>query len=284
MKLCRLGSAGNEKPAIWQDGRWLDVSAFGEDYDESFFETDGMVRLQNWLQSHLSECPEISSPARIGPCVKRPSKIICIGLNYADHARETGAKIPSSPVIFLKAPSALCGVSDPLIIPEGSVKTDWEVELAVVIGRKASHIPESAAMQYVAGYAMMNDYSERYFQLEDTGQWTKGKSFDSFAPLGPWLVTADEIADPHQLHLWLSVNDEMQQNSHTREMIFKIPFLIHYLSKLMTLFPGDIISTGTPAGVGMGKHPQKFLKPGDIIAYGIEGLGEARQQAVAWRT
>jgi len=281
MKLGRLGEAGQEKPAVWQDDRWVDVSAFGEDYDESFFETNGPERLKSWLQRHMDSCPDIRT-SRIGPCVKRPSKIICIGLNYADHARETGVKIPSSPVIFLKAPSALCGVSDPLIIPRGSRKTDWEVELAVVIGKKAAHVSESSAMQYVAGYAMMNDYSERYFQLEDTGQWAKGKSFDSFAPLGPYLVTADEIPDPHQLNLWLSVNDEIQQQSNTREMIFQIPFLIHYLSHLMTLYPGDIISTGTPAGVGMGKHPPRFLQPGDRIAYGVDGLGEAQQQAVAF--
>lgn len=282
MKLGRIGAPGYEKPAIWQDGRWIDVSAFGEDYDEQFFATNGIRRLQEWLDTHLADCPKISA-MRVGPCVKKPSKIICIGLNYADHARETGANIPVSPVIFLKAPSALCGVSDPLMIPEGSQKTDWEVELAVVIGKKATHVPEIAAMDYIAGYTMMNDYSERHYQLEDTGQWTKGKSFDSFAPLGPWLVTPDEIPDPHRLNLWLSVNDEKQQQSNTREMIFQIPFLIHYLSRLMTLFPGDIISTGTPAGVGMGKHPARFLKPGDVIAYGIEGLGEVRQQAIAFR-
>ncbi|MCL6524745.1 MAG: fumarylacetoacetate hydrolase family protein [Thermoflavifilum sp.] len=280
MRLFRFGMPNDEHPGLWHNGQGYDVSAFGEDYDEHFWETDGIHRLKAWWEEHRQDCTPIS-PTRIAPCVKKPSKIICIGLNYADHARETGASRPSSPIIFLKAPSALCGVTDPLVIPVGSQQTDWEVELAVVIGKKAKHVDESTAMSYVAGYTIMNDYSERHFQLADTGQWTKGKSFDSFAPLGPYLVTADEIPDPHGLKLWLSVNGQMQQQSHTGEMIFRIPFLIHYLSRFMTLMPGDILSTGTPAGVGMGKRPPQFLQPGDIITYGIEQIGEVRQQAIA---
>ena len=212
----------------------------------------------------------------------RPSKIICIGLNYAKHAAESGAQPPTEPVVFFKATTALCGPNDAVVIPKNSVKTDWEVELAVIIGKKASYVEEADAMEYVAGYALHNDYSEREFQLERGGQWVKGKSNDTFAPVGPYLVTKDEVADPHNLHLWLSVNGQTLQNSNTSDMIFYIPKLISYLSHFMTLLPGDIISTGTPEGVGLGMKPPVYLKPGDVVELGIEGLGTQSQVAVAW--
>ncbi|TDB65263.1 fumarylacetoacetate hydrolase family protein [Arundinibacter roseus] len=283
MKLFRFGAFEQEKPGVLMpDGKWLDVSAFGEDYSENFFATDGLSRLAEWLQTQADTCPEVPEKSRLGSCIGRPSKIICIGLNYARHAAESGAEPPKEPVVFFKATSALCGPNDELIIPKNSVKTDWEVELAVVIGTKTSYIEESEAMNYVAGYVLHNDYSEREFQLERGGQWVKGKSNDTFAPLGPYFVSKDEIADPHNLPMWLSVNGQKVQNSNTADMIFYIPKLISYLSHFMTLLPGDVISTGTPEGVGLGMKPPVYLKPGDVIELGIEGLGTQRQEAVAW--
>lgn len=282
MKLIRFGAPGSEEPGIIDEqGLWRSVAAFGEDYDESFFENNGIERLKKWLEKNIINCPEINKSTRLGPSVKRPSKIICIGLNYAEHARESGMDVPREPVLFFKATSALCGPYDDVIIPKGSVKTDWEVELAVVIGKKASYVSKEKAMDYIAGYVLHNDYSEREFQIERGGQWVKGKSADTFAPLGPYMATKDEIADPHNLNLWLKVNDEMLQNSNTKDFIFDIPTSIAYISQFMSLLPGDVISTGTPKGVGMGFNPPRYLKPGDVVELGIESLGISKQKAVA---
>ncbi len=283
MKLIRFGEPEHEKPGILtQEGKRLDVSAFGEDYDRSFFGKDGLNRLSNWLKINQSNCPEVPETLRLGPPVKDPSKLICVGLNYAQHAKESGMQVPAEPVLFFKATTAICGPNDHLIIPKNSVKTDWEVELAVVIGKRASYVDEANAMDYVAGYVLHNDYSEREFQLERSGQWVKGKSCDTFAPLGPFVATKDEITDPHHLNLWLKVNDEMMQNSTTADLVYHIPMLVSYISQFMTLLPGDIISTGTPFGVGMGLQPPRYLKPGDVVELGIEGLGVSRQVAVAF--
>lgn len=284
MKLFRFGAYEQEKPGVLTaHDRRLDVSAFGEDYNEKFFASDGLSRLADWLKAHAHDCPEVPGEVRLGSCVARPSKLICIGLNYAKHAAESGAQPPTEPVIFFKATSALCGPADRLTIPKNSVKTDWEVELAVIIDKKASYIEEADAMDYVAGYALHNDYSEREFQLERGGQWVKGKSNDTFAPIGPYLVTRDEIANPHDLPMWLSLNGTRIQDSNTADMIFYIPKIISYLSQFMTLLPGDIVSTGTPEGVGLGMEPPRYLKPGDIVELGIEGLGIQRQEAMAWQ-
>jgi 2-keto-4-pentenoate hydratase/2-oxohepta-3-ene-1,7-dioic acid hydratase in catechol pathway len=281
MKLIRFGAFENEKPGVLTaEGKRLDVSAFGEDYNEQFFATNGIERLAKWLKTN--ECPEVSESERLGSCVARPSKIICIGLNYAKHAAESGMDVPKEPVVFFKATTALCGPNDNVIIPKNSVKTDWEVELAVVIGKKVSYITEESAMDYVAGYALHNDYSEREFQLERGGQWVKGKSCDTFAPLGPFMATKDEVADPHNLNLWLELNGKKIQDSNTNDLIFNIPQIVSYLSNFMTLLPGDVISTGTPAGVGLGFKPPVYLKAGDVVKLGIEGLGEQMQTAVAW--
>lgn len=283
MKLIRFGEPGKEKPGIiTENGDWLDVSEFEEDYDEHFFGTNGPARLADWLGSHQDSCPSVPKDTRLGPCIARPSKIVCIGLNYAKHAAESGMAPPTRPVIFFKATSALCGPNDDVVIPKNSEKTDWEVELAVVIGQKASYVSKEDALKHVAGYAVHNDYSERAFQLEHGGQWVKGKSADTFAPIGPFLATRDEIADPQNLRLWLKVNDEMLQDSNTSDMIFDIATLISDLSQYMTLLPGDVISTGTPAGVGLGLDPPRYLKPGDVVELGIEGLGIARQKAVSY--
>lgn len=283
MKLIRFGNPGEEAPGLQlEDGRRIDASAFGEDYDESFFGGDGLQRLGAWAGTHAANAPTIPEAVRLGPPIGRPSKIVCIGLNYADHARESGADIPSEPIVFFKATSSLVGPNDALVIPRGSSKTDWEVELAIVIGRRASYVEEADAMGHVAGYALHNDYSEREFQLERGGQWVKGKSCDTFAPLGPFLATPDELGDPHALRAWLTVNGERRQDSNTEQMIFGVPRLISYLSGFMTLLPGDVISTGTPPGVGMGLDPQVFLKPGDMVELGVEGLGTQRQVAQAW--
>jgi 2-keto-4-pentenoate hydratase/2-oxohepta-3-ene-1,7-dioic acid hydratase in catechol pathway len=281
MKLIRFGAFENEKPGVLTaEGKRLDVSAFGEDYNEKFFATNGLERLSEWLKSN--KCPEVSETERLGSCVARPSKIICIGLNYAKHAAESGMDVPKEPVIFFKSTTALCGPNDDVIIPRNSVKTDWEVELAVIIGKKASYITEESAMDYVAGYALHNDYSEREFQLERGGQWVKGKSCDTFAPLGPFMATKDEVADPHNLNLWLELNGKKIQDSNTNDLIFNIPQVVSYLSNFMTLLPGDVISTGTPAGVGLGFKPPMYLKAGDVVELGIEGLGVQKQTAVAW--
>lgn len=283
MKLIRFGAPGKEKPGIIDaEGNWRDVSTFIRDYDEAFFEGNGLKILSTWLKHNLQLCPEVSKETRLGPCIARPSKLICIGLNYAKHAEESGMDIPKQPVVFFKATSAICGPFDPVIIPKNSEKTDWEVELAVIIGARCSYVEKEDAMNFVAGYCVHNDYSERAFQLEHGGQWVKGKSCDTFAPLGPYMATTDEIDDPHNLHLWLKVNDEPLQDSTTADLVFDIPTLVSYLSQYMTLLPGDIISTGTPSGVGLGLNPPRFLQPGDVVELGIEGLGIARQEAISW--
>ena len=279
MKLMRFGAPGAEKPGLLLgDGTRVDASSFGSDWDERFFASNGLVRLDAWARENAARAPRVPEGERLGPCVARPSKIVCIGLNYADHARETGAKIPEEPVIFFKATTALCGPNDDLVLPRGSVKADWEVELAVVVGRRARYVAREDASAHVAGYALHNDYSERQDQLERGGQWSKGKSQDTFAPLGPFLATPDEIGDPQKLPLWLTVNGEKRQRSNTDQMIFDVPTLVSYLSRFMTLLPGDVISTGTPPGVGLGFSPPLYLKAGDVVELGIEGLGQQRQR------
>lgn len=278
MKLIRFGAVGEERPGIeLENGDRLDVSGFGQDYDEAFFGTNGVGELQTWLQQNANDCPLVKNEIRLGAPLVRPSKIVCVGLNYAKHARESGMEIPKEPVIFFKATSAIVGPNDDVIIPKGSTKTDWEVELAVVIGAKASYVSEAEAMGHVAGYVLHNDYSEREYQLERSGQWVKGKSSDTFAPLGPFLVTKDEVPDPHNLNLWLKLNGETMQDSNTSDFVFNIPKLISYISSFMTLLPGDIISTGTPSGVGLGLNPPLYLKPGDIVELGIDQLGTSKQ-------
>lgn len=282
MKLIRFGEAGKEKPGVHIAGKNYDVSGFIKDYDEFFFAHGGVQHLGWMLSQHETMLPEISAGARIGCPVANPSKIVCIGLNYAKHAKETNAPIPKEPILFMKSTTAITGPYDPVMIPKNSVKTDWEVELAFVIGKKASYVEASEAMDYVAGYCLHNDVSEREFQLERGGTWDKGKGCDTFAPLGPWLVTKDEIANPHALRLWLKVNDQMMQDGNTDDLIFNIPQLLSYLSQFMTLLPGDIISTGTPAGVGLGYNPPVYLKPGDVVELGIDGLGTSRQNVIAY--
>jgi 2-keto-4-pentenoate hydratase/2-oxohepta-3-ene-1,7-dioic acid hydratase in catechol pathway len=288
IKLFRFGPAGSEKPAVeLSNGKRLDISAFGEDFDQKFFESNGLSRLQKWLSENAGKCTEVSPDQRFGPCISRPSKVVAVGLNYADHVKEgTTASIqvlPSEPVLFLKATTAICGPYDNAIIPRNSKKMDWEVELAIVIGRKASYVSEAEAMNYVAGYTVLNDYSEREWQLEKDGnQWDKGKSSDTFAPVGPYFIPAQNIQDPQQLNLWLTVNDSTMQKANTRDMIFKIPALISYVSSFMTLLPGDIISTGTPAGVGNGHKPPVFLKDGDVVELGVENIGTQKQKVVSY--
>lgn len=280
MKLIRFGETGQEKPGVHIGGKNYDVSAFITDYNEAFFTQDGLVQLAKIVAS--GNLPEVAINERIGPPVARPSKIVCVGLNYAKHAKETGANIPIEPILFMKSTTSIIGPNDSVIIPKNSEKTDWEVELAVLIGKKASYVEESEAMDYVAGYLLHNDVSERAFQLERGGTWDKGKGCDTFAPLGPWLVTKDEIENPHNLRLWLSLNGKMMQDSNTDDLIFNIPTLIAYISQFMTLLPGDIISTGTPAGVGLGFTPNIYLQPGDIVELGIDCLGSAKQSVVAY--
>ena len=282
MKLIRFGILGKEKPGVFIDEVYYDASTFGEDYNEEFFETDGLQRLQKFISENKSTLPKLQADIRIGSPIARPSKIICIGLNYADHAKETGATPPPEPVIFMKATTSLCGPFDNVVIPKNSKKTDWEVELVIVIGKKASYVEEENAMDHVFGYCLHNDISEREFQLERNGTWDKGKGCDTFAPLGPWLVTKDEITDANNLRLWLSVNGKKMQDGTTANFIFNIPFVISYVSQFMTLLPGDVISTGTPAGVGLGMKPPLFLKDGDIMELGIEGLGTSKQKCVAY--
>ena len=281
MKLIRKGEPNEESPGLLlPDGREVDVSSFGEDYDEVFFETDGMERLADWLKDDSDDLPPFPEGERYGSPIARPSKIVCIGLNYDDHARESGMEIPPEPVIFFKATSSFGGPNDTLILPRGGDKTDWEVELAFVIGKRAGYAEESEAMDYLAGYALHNDYSERAFQLDRSGQWVKGKSCDTFAPFGPWLVTQDEIKDPNNLKMWLKVNGETMQSSNSSNLHYKIPFLLSYVSQFMTLLPGDIISTGTPPGVGMGMDPQVYLQAGDLVELGIDQLGSSAQKVV----
>ncbi len=282
MKLIRYGKAGKEKTGIIIDDKMFDTSSFGEDYNESFFENDGLNRLSSFIKANKNNFAEIDANERLGSPVARPSKIVCIGLNYAKHASETNAAIPKEPILFFKSTTSLSGPNDEIIIPKNSVKTDWEVELALVIGKKATYVDENEAMDYVAGYCLHNDVSEREFQLEHGGQWVKGKSCDSFAPLGPWLVTKDEIDDVNNLRLWLAVNGKMMQDSKTDDLVFKIPYLVSYISQFMTLLPGDIISTGTPPGVGLGFKPPVYLKAGDVLELGIDGLGTQKQVAKNW--
>ena len=278
MKLIRFGAVGNEKPGVeLNDGKRIDVSGFGQDFDQNFFGKEGISQLKKWLQTHAKDCPVVADSMRLGPPLQRPSKIVCVGLNYAKHAAESGMAIPEEPVLFFKASSAICGPFDEVIIPKGGDKTDWEVELAVVIGKEASYVNESHAMKHVAGYVLHNDISERGFQLERSGQWVKGKSCDTFAPLGPFIATADEIANPNNLELWLELNGKRVQHSSTSDFIFNIAEVISYISQFMTLLPGDVISTGTPSGVGLGFDPPVYLKPGDHMRLGIEGLGESEQ-------
>ncbi|WP_395785706.1 fumarylacetoacetate hydrolase family protein [Aquirufa sp.] len=280
MQLVRIGEFEQEKPAILIDGRYLDVSAHVQDYNEAFFAADGLTKLAKIVAS--TDLPEIKSPERIGSCVARPSKIICVGLNYADHARETGADIPTEPILFFKSTTALSGPFDPVVIPKGSTKTDWEVELAIVIGKKAQYVSETEAYDYVAGYCLHNDYSEREYQLERGGNWSKGKGCDTFAPLGPVLVTKDEIKDVHNLSMWLDVNGKRFQTSNTDQLIFNVPQVVSYISQFMTLLPGDVISTGTPHGVGLGFKPPIYLQAGDVVTLGMEGLGEQKQTVIAY--
>lgn len=282
MKLIRFGEIKKEKPGVCIDGINYDVSGFIKDYDEAFFANGGLPHLAWMVYQNKTILPKVDEGTRLGSPVARPSKIICIGLNYADHAKETNATPPPEPVIFMKATSAICGPFDNVVIPKNSVKTDWEVELAVIIEKTASYVEEANALEYVAGYCLHNDISEREFQLERSGTWDKGKGCDTFAPLGPWMVTKDELADISDLKLWLKVNGKSMQNGTTANLIFNVPFLVSYVSRFMTLLPGDIISTGTPAGVGLGFNPPMYLKAGDVMELGIDGLGMSTQKCVAY--
>jgi 2,4-diketo-3-deoxy-L-fuconate hydrolase len=282
MKLIRYGAAGKEKTGVIIGDTKYDTSAFGEDYNEKFFETDGLNRLKQFLNANEGKLSKIADNERLGSPVARPSKIVCIGLNYRDHAEEMNAPLPPEPVIFMKSTTALVGPNDDITIPKNSVKTDWEVELAIIIGKKASYVEEAEALDYVAGYCLHNDVSEREFQIERNGTWDKGKGCDTFAPMGPFLATKDEVADVHNLRLWLTVNGKAMQDGSTANLIFNVPFLIAYTSQFMTLLPGDIISTGTPAGVGLGMKPPVYLNPGDVVELGIDGLGQSRQVLKAY--
>lgn len=278
MKLIRFGAQALEKPGVQlANGTKIDVSDFGSDYDENFFGNDGIKRLKKWLDKNQNNLPIIDDKVRLGVPLKRPSKIVCVGLNYAQHVIESGMEIPKEPVLFFKATSALVGPYDNIIIPKNSTKTDWEVELAIVIGKKALYVNEEDAFDHIAGYVLHNDVSERAFQLERSGQWVKGKSCDTFAPVGPFIATKDEIKEPNNLNLWLKVNGKMMQNSNTSDFIFNVQQVVSHISQFMTLLPGDIISTGTPFGVGLGLNPPTFLKHGDIIELGIDGLGVSKQ-------
>ncbi|WP_412468863.1 fumarylacetoacetate hydrolase family protein [Pedobacter sp. KLB.chiD] len=281
MKLIRFGETGAEKPGVIIGDNYFDVSALVSDYNEAFFGGDGLEKLKSAIAS--ADLPPVDKGVRLGPALARPSKIICVGLNYKDHAAETNAPIPTEPILFFKATSAIVGPNDDLIIPKNSKKTDWEVELAIVIGKKASYVTEENALDHVAGYVLHNDYSEREFQLERNGQWVKGKSADTFAPIGPFIATQDEIEDVHNLRLWLTVNGKTLQDGNTSNLIFNVPFMVSYISQFMTLLPGDVITTGTPAGVGLGQKPEPwYLKPGDVVELGIDGLGTSRQMVKAY--
>ena len=282
MKLVRYGAPGQEKPGVLIGEDIFDVSAHVSDYNEEFFSGDAVEELKKKVEGGWLE--KVETPVRLGAPLARPSKLICVGLNYKDHAAETNAPIPAEPILFFKATSAIVGPNDDLIIPKNSTKTDWEVELAVVIGKKASYVSEEDALNYVAGYVLHNDYSERAFQLERNGQWVKGKSCDTFAPLGPFIATPDEIADVHNLRLWLKVNGETLQDGNTANLIFNIPFVVSYISQFMTLLPGDVITTGTPAGVGLGQKPEPwYLKEGDVVELGIDGLGSSKQHVKSYQ-
>lgn len=284
MKLIRFGEQGREEPGILlPDGRRIDASGEFNDYDEGFFAMGGLEALAEWVSDACPGGAEVDPAARLGPPVERPSKVVCIGKNYREHAKELGEGIPTEPAIFMKATSAWSGPTDDVIIPRGSTKLDYEVELALVIGKTASYVEEREALEYIAGYSTFCDFSERAFQKEMGGQWTKGKSADSFAPMGPWLVTPDEIADPQELRLWCKVNGELRQNSWTGDMSFSIRQLVSYVSRFMTLLPGDVIATGTPSGCAMGMSPPRYLQAGDFVECGVEGLGELAQRVVALR-
>lgn len=284
MKLIRFGAAGSELPGVQlQEGSKIDVSEFGEDYNEHFFGTEGIERLKTWLKANAANCPKVADDVRLGAPLVRPSKMVCVGLNYAQHAAESGMAVPKEPVLFFKSTSAMVGPNDDLIIPKGGEKTDWEVELAIVIGKRASYVLEADAFDHIAGYVLHNDYSERAFQIEREGQWCKGKSCDTFAPIGPFIATKDEIKNPNDLKLWLKLNGETVQNSSTSDFIFNVQQVVSYISQFMTLLPGDIISTGTPFGVGLGFNPPKYLKAGDVVELGIEGLGASKQTVRAYQ-
>src|SRR5687767_10969407 len=285
MKLLRFGEPGRERPGVQlADGTRIDASGATHDYDEAFFGGDGLHALSDWVARSGARAPRIPDGTRLGPPIARPSKIVCVGLNFRDHASESGMTPPAEPVLFFKATSSLAGPNDNVIIPKGASKLDWEVELALVIGKRAAHVDRDRAAAHVAGFVLHNDYSERAFQLERGGQWVKGKSADSFAPLGPWLVTTDEIADPQRLAMWLTVNGETKQQSTTANMIFDVFTLVSYISQFMTLLPGDVITTGTPAGVGLGMKPEPtYLRPGDIVELGIDHLGTARQEVISYQ-
>ncbi|HEY6268848.1 MAG TPA: fumarylacetoacetate hydrolase family protein [Candidatus Acidoferrum sp.] len=284
MKLIRMGEVGREKPGVLlEDGTRVDVSGFGADYDEAFFAAGGISKLKNWIAANGATAPRVSPEVRLGAPICRPSKIVCIGLNFRDHAEESGMEIPKEPVIFFKATTSLAGPNDAVVIPKNAAKLDWEVELAIVMEKRANYVSRENAMEYVAGFALHNDYSERSFQLERGGQWVKGKSADTFAPLGPFLATKDEIQDFNQLGMWLKVNGEIRQRGSTSKMICDVPGLVAYVSEFMTLLPGDVISAGTPPGVGLGMKPPQYLKAGDVVELGIDGLGESRQEVVDYR-
>ncbi len=283
MKLIRFGEIGKEKPGVIIDDNYYSVESFGQDFDEDFFANDGVKKLATFIAENSNQLPIVDKNTRLGAPVKRPGKIICIGLNFRDHAIESNAPIPTEPIVFFKATSAICGPNDNLVMPKNSLKTDWEVELALVIGKKASYVEEQDAKDYIAGYVLHNDYSERAFQLEMGGQWVKGKSCDTFAPLGPFLNTTDTLSDVSNLNMWLKVNGTLMQDSSTSQMIFNVPFLVHYLSQFMTLHPGDVITTGTPKGVGLGFKPPIYLKEGDLVELGIDQLGSSSQKVMAYK-
>lgn len=284
MKLIRFGAVGKEKPGVQlANGTRIDVSAFGSDYNEEFFGNNGIEKLRTWLETNQDSCPEIDDNVRLGAPLTRPSKIVCIGLNYAQHAAEAGMEVPKEPVLFFKSTTAMVGPNDDIMLPKGSTKTDWEVELSIVIGKKASYVEEEDVFDHIAGYVLHNDVSERAFQIERSGQWCKGKGCDTFAPIGPFIATTDEIEDPNNLNLWLKLNGEIMQNSSTSDFIFNVQQSISHISQFMTLLPGDIISTGTPFGVGLGLKPPVYLKAGDVVELGIEGLGTSKQKVVPFK-
>ncbi|KKO92808.1 MULTISPECIES: fumarylacetoacetate hydrolase family protein [Sphingobacterium] len=282
MKLIRFGAQGKEKIGVQIDGVNYDVSAFGGDYNEQFFAENGVARLEEFVKANEGKLIEVPQGERIGAPFARPSKIVCIGLNYLDHAKETNAPIPAEPIIFMKSTTSLVGPYDNVMIPKDSVKTDWEVEFCIVIGKKASYVEEHEALDYVVGYVLHNDVSEREYQLERGGTWDKGKGCDTFAPMGPFMATKEEIKDINNVRLWLKVNGKTYQDGNTKDLIFSVAHVVSYVSKFMTLLPGDVISTGTPAGVGLGFNPPIYLKPGDVIELGADGLGESRQTMVAY--
>ncbi|MCJ8211951.1 fumarylacetoacetate hydrolase family protein [Mucilaginibacter sp. RS28] len=282
MKLFRYGQPGQEKPGILIDEIKYDISAFISNYDEAFFETDGLKRVADLVKQKPEGLVRLNGDVRLGSAVARPSKIVCVGLNYKDHAAEVGAALPKEPVIFIKSNSALNGPYDDIVIPQGSEKTDWETEFAMVIGKKASYLKEEQVKDYLAGYVLHNDVSERAFMFERNGTWDKGKGCDTFAPIGPYLVTTDEIPDTGNLHVWMSLNGKLMQNGTTADMIFNPFYLVAYITQFMTLYPGDVVSTGSPAGSGAGFKPPVFLKPGDLVECGIDGLGSQRQRVKAY--